>query len=58
MEDLVAPPDAREAVRANIGRTLGGEWIRDIGRRTRKDGTLVDVEISSVPLTASGARPA
>jgi PAS domain S-box-containing protein len=54
MEDLVATSDAREEVRANIRRTLGGEWIRDIGRRMRKDGTLVDVEISSVPLSASG----
>jgi PAS domain S-box-containing protein len=55
MEDLVATPEAREEVRANIQKTLGGEWIRAIARRARKDGTPVDVEISSVPVVVDGA---
>ena len=56
MEDLVATPEVREEVRANIRKTLEGEWIRAIARRARKDGTLVDVEISSVPVVVDGAR--
>ena len=48
--------DVREEVRANIRQTLAGEWIRAIGRRARKDGTLVDVEISSVPVVVDGAK--
>jgi PAS domain S-box-containing protein len=56
MEDLVASPETREAVRENIEHTLAGQWIRDITRRVRKDGTLVDVEISSVPVIVSGER--
>ena len=56
MEDLVATPEAREEVRANIRQTLGGEWIRTIGRRARKDGTPLDVEISSMPVVVEGAR--
>ena len=56
MEDLVAPPEAREEVHANIRRTLEGEWIRAIARRARKDGTLVDVELSSMPVVVDGAK--
>jgi PAS domain S-box-containing protein len=56
MEDLVATPGGREEVLANIRQTIGGEGVRTIGRRARKDGTLVDVEISSMPVTVEGAR--
>ncbi len=56
MEDLVAPPEAREEVRANIQKTLEGEWIRAIARRARKDGTPVDVELSSMPVVVDGAK--
>jgi PAS domain S-box-containing protein len=56
MEDLVATPDVLEDLRNNIRRTLAGESIRAIGRRARKDGTPVDVEISSVPVVVDGAR--
>jgi PAS domain S-box-containing protein len=56
MEELVATPELREEVRANIRQTLDGEWIRAIARRARKDGTLVDVEISSMPVILDGAR--
>ena len=56
MEDLVAAPGKREEVRANIRQTLDGEWIRAIGRRARKDGSIVDVEISSMPVVVDGTR--
>jgi PAS domain S-box-containing protein len=56
MEDLVATPETREEIRANVRRTVGGESIRAIARRARKDGTPVDVEISSMPVMVDGAR--
>jgi PAS domain S-box-containing protein len=56
MEELIATPDLREEVRGNIRQTLAGEWIRAIARRARKDGTIVDVEISSMPVVLDGAR--
>ena len=56
MENLVATPEVRDEIRANIRQTLGGEWIRAIGQRARKDGTRVDVEISSMPVVVEGAQ--
>src|SRR5581483_6014743 len=56
MEDLVSTPEGREEVRANIRQTLDGQWIRAMGRRARKDGSRVDLEISSVPVVVEGAR--
>jgi signal transduction histidine kinase/CheY-like chemotaxis protein/HPt (histidine-containing phosphotransfer) domain-containing protein len=56
MEDLVGTPEIREEVRANIRQTLEGEWIQAITRRARKDGSLVDVEISSMPVVVDGAK--
>jgi PAS domain S-box-containing protein len=56
MEPLVSTPEVRDEIRSNIRQTLEGEGIRAIGRRARKDGTLVDVEISSMPVLVGGAR--
>jgi PAS domain S-box-containing protein len=56
MEQLVATPEARDEIRSNIRQTLGGEWVRAIGRRARKDGTRVDVEISSMPVVVEGTQ--
>ncbi len=56
MEDLVATPEVREEIRAHIRQTLEGQWIRAIARRARKDGTLVDVELSSMPVIVDGAK--
>ncbi len=56
MEELVATPETLAEVRANVEQTVAGEWIRTVGRRARKDGSLVDVEISSVPVIVDGAR--
>jgi PAS domain S-box-containing protein len=55
VDDLVSTPEIREEVRTHIRQTLGGERIRAITRRARKDGTLVDVEVSSVPVVVDGA---
>jgi len=56
MQDLVSTPEGHEEVQANIRQTLAGEWIRAMGRRARKDGTRVDLEISSVPVVVDGKR--
>jgi PAS domain S-box-containing protein len=56
LEDLVASPEIREEVSASFRQMLQGERIRTITRRARKDGTLVDVEISTVPVVVDGAQ--
>jgi PAS domain S-box-containing protein len=58
LEDLVATPETREEVRAGIHQGLRGERRRLITRRARKDGTLVDVEISAMPVIVGGAEVA
>jgi PAS domain S-box-containing protein len=55
VDDLIATSELREEVRANARQTLAGQRIRTITRRARKDGTLVDVEVSSVPIVVDGA---
>ena len=55
VDDLVATPEMREEVRANVRQGLRGERLRSITRRVHKDGTLVDVEISAMPLVVDGA---
>ena len=56
MEDLIATPEMREEIRTNIRQIRGGELIRAIARRARKDSTLVDVEISAMPVVVDGTR--
>ncbi|HEU4439237.1 MAG TPA: response regulator [Methylomirabilota bacterium] len=56
MWELIASPELREEVRGNIRHILDGQLIRAIGRRARKDGTLVDVEISAMPVVVGGAK--
>jgi PAS domain S-box-containing protein len=56
LEDLVATPEMREEFRAGIQRGLQGERLRTITRRARKDGSLVDVEISAMPMVVDGAQ--
>jgi PAS domain S-box-containing protein len=54
IEDLIATPELREEVRTGLGLTRRGERIRTIARRARRDGTLVDVEISAMPVVVDG----
>jgi len=53
--DLVATPDNREDVVANAQAARRGERLHAMARRARKDGTLVDVELSTMPLVVDGA---
>jgi PAS domain S-box-containing protein len=55
LEDLVATPETRAEVRAGLQQGLRGERRQLISRRARKDGTLVDVEISATPVVVGGA---
>jgi PAS domain S-box-containing protein len=54
VDDLVANhPDVRaEAV--GLSRVTEGDQIRTITRRTRRDGSLVDVELLGAPVTVGG----
>ena len=53
--ELVANDDSiREEAHNNIGRVLDLEPVRAISKRTRKDGSLVDVELLGVPVILSG----
>ena len=56
MDELISTPEIRDEIRANIRQTLEGGGVRAISRRARKDGTLVDVEISSMPVVVEGQR--
>jgi PAS domain S-box-containing protein len=55
IDDLVATSD--EVRSEALGQTregMGGGFVRSITRRTRKDGSLVDVEVFGAPVTVSG----
>jgi len=55
LDDLVAKTEElHQAAVAYSERTLGQDRIRTVTRRTRKDGTLVDVEVRAAPLLANG----
>jgi PAS domain S-box-containing protein len=55
LDDLVAAPEMRDEVQAALRQALQGERVRAITRRARKDGTVVDVETSGMPVVVDGA---
>jgi PAS domain S-box-containing protein len=55
LDDLVAADEAlHEEAESFRLRVIESEHVRTITRRTRKDGTLVDVELLAAPMVASG----
>jgi PAS domain S-box-containing protein len=55
LDDLVATTDEiREEAARYTARGIGGSQVRLITRRTRKDGSLVDVELLVAPVTVAG----
>src|SRR5919106_1898004 len=57
IDDLVAnSTDLREEAAAQNEAGYGGERVRALTRRTRKDGSLVDVEVVAGPVYVSGER--
>jgi len=56
LDDLVCDPsNAQEAYDITKG-VLAGKTMREFGKRRRKDGTLVDVEILGEPIIIDGKR--
>ncbi len=57
IDDLVATADElREEAARYSAEGVGGEQVRVITRRTRKDGSLVDVEMLAAPVLVGGER--
>src|SRR5262252_1097790 len=54
VEDLLAAPELREEIQANLRQNQRGERVRAITRRARRDGTLVDVETSARSVVVDG----
>jgi PAS domain S-box-containing protein len=57
LDDLVAnAPELREEAASYSAEGIAGQQIRVITRRTRKDGSLVDVELLGAPVLIGGER--
>ena len=56
LDDLVTTPETRAEAADFTREGLAGRMSRGTGRRRRKDGTLVDVEISTIPIIVEGDR--
>jgi PAS domain S-box-containing protein len=54
LDDLIAPAGRRAEAMAYTQRAVAGDLFRAITERSRKDGTLVDVELLAVPLIVEG----
>jgi PAS domain S-box-containing protein len=55
LDDLVAGTDELHAEAESFrGRVAASEHVRSITRRTRKDGSIVDVELLAAPMIANG----
>jgi len=54
LDDLIVPVSEREQAQRYTAEALSGQSVHTLSRRVRKDGTLVDVEILSAPVTVNG----
>ncbi|MDO9546332.1 MAG: GGDEF domain-containing protein [Pelolinea sp.] len=56
LDDLVSDPDNKhEAIKITKG-VMAGKTMHEYGKRRRKDGTLVDMEILGEPININGKR--
>jgi PAS domain S-box-containing protein len=55
VHDLIATPEQREQINANIREARAGKRVHTISQRARSDRTLVDVEMMAVPVVVEGA---
>jgi PAS domain S-box-containing protein len=55
LDDLITTPETR-AEAEGYTRRAGEHAVTGIGRRRRKDGTMVDVEVLAVPVVVKGRR--
>jgi PAS domain S-box-containing protein len=54
LDELVATAEMRQEAAAFTGQTIRGSSVHAVTQRCRKDGTLVDVELLSVPVSIEG----
>jgi len=54
LDDLIVPKELRAEAEGLAGECLRGAIVHVTGRRCRKDGTVVEVEIYGVPLVIDG----
>jgi len=54
LDDLVAPDELRSEARTYTQQVFQGEVAHGTGKRRRKDGSLVDVELFGVPVIVTG----
>ncbi len=57
LDELITTEEQRVEAKKYSQQTMLGERIHAITRRLRKDGTFVDVELSSVPVKMGGSGP-
>jgi len=50
LDEIIAPPEYSSQAHEFTSQVLGGGKIHGVGKRKRKDGSLVDVEIYGVPI--------
>jgi two-component system, cell cycle sensor histidine kinase and response regulator CckA len=56
LDSLIAPPGQRDEMVGLMSRATSGDIVRAAGKRRRRDGSLVDVQILGVPLIVRGKR--
>lgn len=56
LDALVSTEDTRSEATENSERALRGGVVRGIGKRRRRDGTLLDVEYAGVPVVVDGTQ--
>jgi two-component system cell cycle sensor histidine kinase/response regulator CckA len=54
LDSLIAPPELDGEMRGYIQRVMTGEIVRNVAKRKRRDGSLVDLRIIGVPLVVNG----
>ena len=54
LDDLITTPEARSQAAQYTEQALAHETVRVIAQRSRKDGTIVDVEVLGVPVVVNG----
>lgn len=55
LDELIVDGDQLEKANAYTKTTLAGESIQGLGQRRKKDGTLINVKFSGIPITVDGA---
>ncbi len=54
IDEFLAPPELKQEAVGLSQQAIAGQTVHAITRRRRKDGTMVEVEVTGVPLTVEG----